>query len=118
MAAVSPPDLEIGNRAFRRPVFTLVRQQQDVDKTSDTQADVHEDPGRTGPGNLHHSALEDLPEAQVLADPGPLGICHHERIIAPSSVCPSDTALPSLLVNIHEPADVQLLPKLINKRCC
>ncbi|MFE3267477.1 hypothetical protein [Streptomyces sp. NPDC059215] len=96
LAAVRPPDLEVGNRAFRRPVLTLVRQQQDVDETSDTQADVHEDPDRTGPGNLHHGALEDLPEAQVLANPGPLGICHHERIIAPSSVRLSGTALPSL----------------------
>lgn len=95
-AAVCPPDLEIGNRSLRRPVFALARQQQNVDETSDAQADVHEDPDRTRPGNFHHGALEDLPEAQVPPNPRPLGIYHHEQIITPSSVCRSGTSPPSM----------------------
>ncbi|WP_369141855.1 hypothetical protein [Streptomyces sp. R44] len=96
LAAVCPPDLEIGNRAFHWPILALVRQQHDVDEASDAQAYVHEDPDHSGPGNLHHGALEDLPEAQVPPYPSPLDICHHEEIIAPSSVHLSDTALPPL----------------------
>ncbi|MEU0625357.1 hypothetical protein ABZ329_31400 [Streptomyces rubiginosohelvolus] len=118
LATVCPPDLEVGNRALRWPLFALAWQQQNVDKASDAQADVHEDPDRTGPGNLHHSALEDLPEAQAPPNPSPLGICHHEQIIAPSSVCLSGTALPSILMSIRESAGGQPLPKLIDKRWC
>lgn len=85
MAAVCPPDLEICNRACRRPVTAPFRKQQDVDEASAAQADVHEDPDPTGPGNLHDCALENLPEAQVPPNPGPLGVCHHDRIFAPTS---------------------------------
>lgn len=85
LAAVGPPDLEIGHRAFHWPVSALFRKQRDVDEASDAEADVHEDPDRTGPRNLHDGALEDLPEGQTLPNPSPLGSCHHARIIALSS---------------------------------
>ncbi|MDK9500172.1 hypothetical protein QEZ40_005799 [Streptomyces katrae] len=81
--AVRPPDLEVGDRAFHRPVIASFRKQKDVDEAADAQADVHEDPDRTGPGNLHYGALDDLPEAQPFPNPSPLGVCHHERIFAP-----------------------------------
>jgi len=76
-AAVGPPDLEVGDGAFLRPVLTPLRQHDEVDEASDAHADVDEDPDRTGPGNAHDHALEDLPEAQASPYPDPLLVCHH-----------------------------------------
>lgn len=55
---------------------------KDVDEPSEAQADFHKDPNGAGARNVHDGAFEDLPEAQAPKDPSPLGICHHQHVIA------------------------------------
>lgn len=84
MIAVHPPDLEVGRCSLGRPVLASpTRQKHDVDEPSDTEANVHEDTDRPGPGHSDNSAREDVTEAQLTLNSLPLCFRHHFRILAP-----------------------------------